>query len=224
MMPVYLIHYGQLVQSDITKSINLFSEKTGLSRFWVGAIAFWHSLNRGAIDLYKEGEISEELFIEEINEAIGIEPPLTMDEFKECWNAMSSISTDTLELLKKIQSLQGSRDFYIHVVAISNKMHDEHIQEQLRENNIDLQISYTYSFVEGTVDRDVLLKKAQDIYGVGIVDLTQSEKALINIINDISNFKKDSSYGVDILEEIYVENNSNESVLETSYQNVSKIA
>ena len=191
MKTLYLLRYSQLTQSNMQASIEAFVKKTDLNPNLIYQAARQegglplnsytpeeiNQISHGAIYLFKTGKITETEFVTRMNQTIGTN--LNFDTFKECWNAMFTIQPKTVEFLRKIENLQKENSFSIHVVGNTNSMHDNYINEQFRQENINLEMTHTYSFEEGKFDPEPL-KKLIDMLseGFNIIDLRNTADLL----------------------------------------------
>lgn len=164
MKTVYLLRYSQLTQSNMMESVKAFIKHTGIDPKTIQIAAHkqggsplsaykqeeMEQVSQGAIYLYKTGKVSDEEFVARMNHAMGID--LSMDTFKECWNAMCTVQPETLELLHHIESLQKEHAFGIHVMGNTNSMQANYISEQFAAAGLKLGMSHTFSFEAGMLD------------------------------------------------------------------------
>lgn len=164
MKTVYLLRYSQLTQSNMMEAVKAFIKHTGIDPKTIQIAAHKQGgsplsaykpeemaqVYQGAIYLYKTGKVSDEEFVARMNHAMGVD--LSMDTFKDCWNAMCTVQAETLEFLSQIESLQKEHGFGIHVMANTNSMHAKYVSEQFAAAGLELDLSYTFSFMAGVLD------------------------------------------------------------------------
>lgn len=200
-----MIHYDQMVKSNLETCVSRFSELTGLTKGEIQKIAFWqggmpfhlYSENvrnaiseNGLIYLYKTGQITTESFIEKMLELI--DQRADADEFIQAWNSQCQIQPQVIADLKQLSDLQKNYGFSLHVIAGTNPLQDRYIKQQLAENGIELLFSTTYSFDEGTLESDKLksialkqdIPKALNGQEYTLVDILDNEQPLLSLIKD----------------------------------------
>jgi hypothetical protein len=185
---VFMARSGQLSQSNIMNSINLFASKLKQGMPAIGAIAKTEEIApNGVIYKYKIGKINTNEFIIEMNSKFqGVK--LDEQDFKECWNKMCEMSGDTIDNLKCLAKLQETHKFHLHIIAFSNPMHIEFIKSQLEQNDIPLKLTYTYSYVTSTLEKDKLIEAAtRDLHSkfsenVSIINIIDQQQPLLEMI------------------------------------------
>lgn len=192
MTTLFLLHFSQLTQSDMMKSVKEFMQKTGMKdpsqlinvvRQEGGLTLTQYTPEEldqikqvGIIYLFKIGQITEEAFVRNMNQKIAIN--LDFNTFKECWNAMCKIQEETIVFLRAIEQLQIHKDFNIHVIGNTNSMHAKYIEEQFQQAGINIQMSRTFSFETGCLDPE---PSAEQTNGLQVIDLRNKTDILSEI-------------------------------------------
>lgn len=200
MKTVFLLRYSQLTQSNMMESVKAFVNRTGIDSKALQAAVHKEGglelslykaeeieqISQGAIYLYKTGKISDVEFVERMNRTMAID--LSMETFKECWNAMCTVQPETLAFLRQVESLQKKHGFGIHVMGNTNSMQVNYVNEQFTALGLELGITYTLSFVAGVLEPAPPKTTDDGWTDVNIIDLrdTKSEADILTEFNKLS--------------------------------------
>ena len=199
MKTVYILRLSQLTQSEIKKSVTDFAVAAKIDPIIIqlaahaeGGSPLNHyppqelkTVRQGAIYLFKTGLISEEEFIEKMNQAMEI--ALSKEVFTKCWNAMCIQTPDSLAFLRSVEELQRTRGFHLHIMSNTNSLHTNCIDQQLAANGIHLEMSHTYSFETHQLESEPPTAADPQWADFDIVDLRDTKTSLISILDtDIS--------------------------------------
>lgn len=196
MKKLYLLNFSQLIKSspeNFRKSIVAFAEHTHKDIKVIAEIAHIQGgscltaykpnemllITQGAIYLYKTGEINDDTFINRMNMTLGSH--LNRDDFMHCWNAMSTISPESIEYMRQIEQLQNQHNFILHILSNTNPMHTNYIDQQLNDNNIALRTRHTYSYEVGVFNPKPPTAEQAAAQGYEIVDLRDVDDILTEI-------------------------------------------
>lgn len=133
-MNTYMMSLGQLVNSDINKSINAFGALLPKDSFYSYLGTWWIKLSLlidkvwyKTIDNYKRGDvtITTEVFRKRICKQLGIKA--TDDQFDNAWNAMCAISDETAKEISDLIKIQQDHNFNISIISVTNELHINYV-------------------------------------------------------------------------------------------------
>ncbi len=177
MAKVALMALGQLVGSDIKKSISALAKLSARDSWLPFYPAHWvmtacklqyDTWFGGNIAKYKKGEVTTPEFVKFLKDKISTKA--TDQELKDAWNAMCELSKDN-KLKEVFQYMLANPDVHLSTISVTNELHVQYLQEQLSlieisENDeeaksIKLRIRKTIaSHEEKTLDVKLLVSKA----------------------------------------------------------------
>jgi len=198
---LFVIRYGQLVGSDIMKSVlafiaggvspveltELVKSQGGLNLDRYSKDALEQVRTNGIIYKYKAGLIDSDTFLGKLKELIP-NCQMSKKELIHAWNSMCSITSDKDKLeLKGLQELLTQNSAKLLVVGRTNQLQDEYIKQQLREIGIDTtsdnrSIDIVTSYQNNTFDDKILLASSSwNLSDYEVIDLRESKDYLSDI-------------------------------------------
>lgn len=145
---VYLIPLGNLVSSDLTKSVAAFSNILANESYFpylttarIYSALLIDKVYYKTIDSYKLGEINTSEFKDKISYQLGIKQS---DKFESAWNAMCELTEEAKENITIFFQHQQKEKFKISIISATNPLQYNYLiselNKELTENNL-LEIS-----------------------------------------------------------------------------------
>lgn len=176
MSKIALITLGQIVGTDIEKSISAFASLSvrdswfpsviSYPAYWVMAAAkyTYDFYVTGNIDKYKKGEMTTADFISYLREEFSVNA--SDDDIKSAWNAMCGMSERARNKFANIiEDLRVHHDYKLAIVTMSNPLQYECVMQQFKNMSgafaplvEEGRIKIISSFEEKTLDFKYLVK------------------------------------------------------------------
>lgn len=170
---VYFISLGELVKSDITKSITAFSNLLAKESYFpyftearVYGALYMDKIYYKTIDSYKLGEIDTNEFKVRISEQLGIKNNL---EIETAWNAMCELTEQSKQTIFDFFEHQATEHFKLCIISSTNPLQYnyaiEQINKELTGDNLlsiigNARVVIKTSFEENTLSLPELAKTA----------------------------------------------------------------
>jgi hypothetical protein len=163
---VYVLSLGQLLESDINRSIQAFTTLLREKGKWfpglrVKGALLWDRLAGHTIDAYKTGSIDTDIFRQRMKASLGISTSCTDQEFDEAWNKMVTIEDIQKQSITGLfEKINEKPNTYLVIASDTNPLHVAAFQkrmdytaEQLAEMD---RIKFGLSYEQGTLNRHTL--------------------------------------------------------------------
>lgn len=145
---VYFVSLGELVKSDITKSIYAFSDllakESSFPYFTTARVAGSFAIDYvyyKTIDSYKLGKIDTNEFKVRISEQLGIK---NSPEIETAWNAMCELTEEAKEIIFEFFEHQATEHFKLCIVSSTNPLQYNYVVDQI---NIKLKADNLLSII-----------------------------------------------------------------------------
>ncbi|MCD6034737.1 MAG: hypothetical protein K0R63_478 [Rickettsiales bacterium] len=192
---VVLVSLGQIVQSDLSKSVDAFTQALGGGFFdslKVKAALLWDSSPFGpnTIDNGKKGNLTDAQFRAAINAQLG--SALDDATFDRCWNAMCDTITDEVaKQLKEAEQFAKEKGIEFAVPSATNPIQFNFIKQALTDKAITLldnaHVITSYEGAgKGQLNQKELAKiavtdKGYDVAGTRIITLNRGYQVAVDL-------------------------------------------
>lgn len=135
---VYFVSLGELVKSDITKSVAAFRDLLAKESYFpyffttakIYSALYMDKAYYKTIDSYKLGEIDTSEFRARISDQLGIKD---IPEIETAWNAMCELTEEAKERIFNFFEHQATEHFKLCIVSATNPLQYNYVVDQINQ-------------------------------------------------------------------------------------------